>query len=108
MNDLVGHPEFMSALGDISFDRGGDKPFGSMVWADLRDHLKEDNNIPGIVQVFGHTQMEVPVNYQDKFYCLDCRQAFCLNLEDGQIYELPDYCYIGTCINRFMSWKEHI
>ena len=98
MNDLVGHPEFMSALGDISVNRGGDKPFGSMVWADLRDHLIEDNNIPGIVQVFGHTQMEMPVNYQDKFYCLDCRQAFCLDLEDGQIYELPDYCYLGTCI----------
>ncbi len=99
MNDLVGHQEFMSALGDISFDRGGDKPCGSMVWADLRDHLKEDNNIPGMIQVFGHTQMEVPVNYQDKFYCLDCRQAFCLDLEDGQIYELQDYCYLGTCIN---------
>ncbi len=80
MNDLVGHQEFMSALCDTPMSRGDDKSCGSMACADLYDHLVEENRIPGIVQVFGHNQMEVPLNYQYKFYYLDCWQVFCLGL----------------------------
>ena len=85
MNDLVGWPEFMSALGDISYLRGGDKPFGSMIWADFREFADEGNMLPGVVQVFGHTQMPDPINFVDKIYCLDCRQTFYLDLNDGEI-----------------------
>ena len=86
MNDLVGYPEFMSALGDTPINRGGDKPCGSMIWADLYDHLVENNRVPGIVQVFGHSILKRPINYVNQFYCLDCRQAFYLNLSNGDIY----------------------
>ena len=88
MNDLVGWPEFMSALGDISIYRLGSKMCGSIIWADYREYLHEKNLLPGVIQVFGHTQMDMPFNFDDKIYCLDCRQAFYLDLESGEI------CYL--------------
>lgn len=95
MNDLVGYHEFMSALGDVSINRGGSKPCGSMVWADLYDHFLEGNTLPGIVQVFGHTQLKEPVNYEDMLYCLDCRQSFYLDYIDGDIYNFIDNKKVG-------------
>lgn len=76
LNDLVGYPDFMSALGDISMYRGGDKPFGSMIWADIMEHGAKSNHLEGVVQVFGHTQVNRPLNYRNEFFCLDCKQAF--------------------------------
>lgn len=90
LNDLVGYPAFMSALGDVSAQRGGDKEYGSMVWADVREMGYEENQLPGVVQVFGHTLLANPFNFEDRIYCLDCRRAFCLDYTDGQIYELLD------------------
>lgn len=79
LNDLTGYPAFMSALGDTPFYRGGGKLNGSMVWADVHEFEYEDNWLPDIVQVFGHTQSDEPVNYAERAYCLDCRQAFILD-----------------------------
>lgn len=86
MNDLVGYPEFMASLGDVSKLRGGDKEYGSMVWADVMELTNEENQIPDTFQVFGHTMMDDPFNYDDKSYCLDCRRVFYLNMNDGCIY----------------------
>lgn len=88
LNDLTGYPPFMSALGDTSFYRGGGKLNGSMVWADVHEFQYEGNWLPETVQVFGHTQMDMPVNYADRAYCLDCRQAFYLDVQEGDIYYL--------------------
>ena len=88
LNDLTGYPPFMSALGDTSFFRGGGKLNGSMVWADVHEFEYEGNWLPGTVQVFGHTQMDMPVNYADRAYCLDCRQAFYLDFQEGDIHYL--------------------
>jgi hypothetical protein len=95
MNNLVGYPEFMKALEDVSLFRGGDKKYGSMIWADPRDIIKEENHLHGVIQVFGHTQMDMPFNYDDKVYCLDCRQAFYLDLDAGGIYYLRGNERIG-------------
>lgn len=88
MNDLVGYPEFMKALEDVSILRGGDKKYGSMIWADPRELIKEENHLHGVIQVFGHTQMDMPFNYDDRLYCLDCRKAFYLDMKEGGIYYL--------------------
>ena len=90
LNDLVGYPPFMSALGDVSFYRGGGKLVGSMVWADVHEFQYEGNWLPDTVQVFGHTQMDAPLNYEDRVYCLDCRRAFYLDTQEGQICDLLD------------------
>jgi len=87
LNDLVGYPDFMSALGDISMYRGGDKPFGSMIWADIMEHGAKSNRLEGVVQVFGHTQVNQPFNFGNSFYCLDCQRAFILDRSNGNIYD---------------------
>ena len=75
---------YIRRIGDISHYRGGDMFHGSCEWADLREHIdiqnsNPDNIIPkgedGIFQVFGHTQLKVPL-ITDKWACLDCRQGF--------------------------------
>ena len=50
----------------------------------------EENQLPGVVHVFGHTLLGNPLNFEDRIYCLDCRKAFYLDYADGQIYELLD------------------
>ena len=91
LNDLVGYPDFMSALGDISTYRGGDKPFGSMIWADIIEHGVQGNQLEEVIQVFGHTQLKEPFNFRDIFYCLDCRKAFILDRRDGEILDEKFY-----------------
>ena len=95
LNDLVGYPAFMSALEDVSSYRGGDKEYGSMVWADIQEQSILENQFPGVIQVFGHTLMGLPFNYKDRIYCLDCRRSFCLNYEDGQIYDCREERLVG-------------
>lgn len=90
LNDLFGQPAFMSALEDVSAYRGGAMRYGSMVWADIHEQSDIDNQFPGVVQVFGHTLMRNPLNFENRIYCLDCRRAFYLDYADGQIYELLD------------------
>lgn len=90
LNDLVGYPAFMSALEDVSMYRCGDHAFGSMIWADAKEQGHEENRLPGVVQVFGHTQLRRPFNFENRIYCLDCRKSFRLDYQDGWIYGLWD------------------
>lgn len=71
-------------LSDIGRARGGWSISGSMIWADIREHMVE-NSSPweDVVQIFGHTQLELhPVRIADRAYCLDCRQPFYID-DDG-------------------------
>ena len=95
LNDLVGYPAFMSALGDVSAYRFGDKEYGSMIWADIHEQSALENQFPGVIQVFGHSLLGLPFNYDDRIYCLDCRRAFFLDYEDGRIYDYRDRLPVG-------------
>ena len=88
LNDAVGYPPFMDALGAISCFRGGDKEYGSMIWADVTEYLYSDNRYEGIVQVFGHTKVPGPVCVGGAMYCLDCSKAFMFNKEDAALLDL--------------------
>ena len=44
--------------------------------------------IPGVVQVFGHSQVAMPFNVENRIYCLDCRRCFRLDCQDEQVYDL--------------------
>ena len=95
LNDLVGYPAFMSALEDVSVYRGGDKRYGSMVWADIHEQSDVANQFPGVIQVFGHSLLGHPFNYEDRIYCLDCRRAFSLDYEDGRVHDYRDGTLVG-------------
>ncbi len=79
--------KFFTAAGWVSMNRGGGHITGSIVWADYHDHLDKALRIPGIIQVFGHTQQESePLNFDNELFCLDVRRHFILT-EDGKILD---------------------
>ncbi len=68
-------------LSQVSLYRGGINYWGSPVWADIEEHI-DNNQQPdaddshGIYQVFGHTQLVMGPYTTERFACLDCRRAF--------------------------------
>jgi len=91
LNGMAELPAFVRALGDVSFYRGGGDPFGSMVWADVNEHMDEGNRFPEVVQVFGHTMDSQPVVCRERVYCLDCSRPFILDRNDGTIYDFEGH-----------------
>lgn len=102
LNDLY-HKEdgdFIKSLADVSMFRGGYSSFGSIVWADVRETLDNDddvdwgddidvkkfNSLNDYYQVFGHTMMEKPY-ISAKCACLDVPGKI-FKIENGEITEL--------------------
>ena len=78
LNRLPHTDEGLEALAQVGEMRWGNYPSGSMVWADVEEMLISDP-IPNTYQIVGHSlQFDGPI-ITDKFACLDCRAAFCLN-----------------------------
>ncbi len=76
----------LRALADVSYARWGHKLYGSMVWADVKEHHTDSEEVPGYYQIFGHTTVKGPL-ITPTFACLDCKTAFYLN-ESGEIKSL--------------------
>lgn len=78
LNRLLLSNEGLEALAQVGEMRWGDYPSGSMVWADVEEMLVSDP-LTNTYQIVGHSmQYDGPI-ITDKFACLDCRTAFCLN-----------------------------
>lgn len=75
--------DMFELLAMVSEHRGGSDPIGSIVWSDLLEVKLRNAFVPGIYNVFGHTQVKSPAIYS-KFACLDCKQAFAISA-DGKI-----------------------
>lgn len=72
------------ALADVSPYRGGSAQVGGILWGDAQEY-DEHPHVPGIYQVFGHTQlMKAPIIQKD-YACLDCRQCFIIDPETKEI-----------------------
>lgn len=72
-------PILFSLLTDVPQSRCGHAAFGSPTWSDVDDIRTDALELPGIYQIFGHSQQEsVPV-ITKFFACLDVRKAFRLN-----------------------------
>lgn len=72
------------SLMDVPISRWGDALYGSMVWADMEDHISSNNRLRDVYQVFGHTQQKSEPVITEHFANLDCRKAFLL-LDDGTL-----------------------
>ena len=88
LNNRLAHNDasLFDSLDRISWYRGGNSQFGSMVWADVCEYDNDPEDLIGDYQVFGHTQLEDAI-VTEKFACLDCRRAFRLD-EKGIICEI--------------------
>lgn len=76
----------ITLLCDVSYLRGGGMDWGSPVWADAGELSIRQDNIPGFIQIFGHTQGNRPVSMADgTALCLDCRRAFVLDTASARI-----------------------
>lgn len=85
---------FIKTLADVSYFRWGMSEYGSPVWADVQEQCIAENQIPGVIQIFGHTMVNAPVNLYNRIYCLDCQRPFYLDLEKGGLYE----CYTDNLV----------
>ena len=84
LEDLKTLPLTHKSLHEVSSYRGG-FAVGSCIWGDVREYYGS-TKIPNLYQIFGHTQLKKEI-ITDSFACLDCRKAFILNTEEGEITE---------------------
>ena len=57
LNDLDKFKKFVTeALMDRSASRCGTAIYPSVVWADVADYKYQENRLPDVYQIFGHTQ----------------------------------------------------
>ena len=78
---------FTAPLSIVSRERGGWHPYGSPIWADVHEHIYNDD-LPGFYQIFGHT-ITFPTNPKDytisydghNWAMLDASCAFILDNE---------------------------
>ena len=79
-------PFLTMALADVSKERWGNSAYGSPIWSDVADIGDSTYELPGIYQIFGHSQQEFGPVITEYFACLDCRRAFRL-ADDGKIVD---------------------
>lgn len=73
-------------LSEVGRSRGGYCKTGGPLWSDVYDMV--NNEIPGIFQVFGHTQQYSSPVIEDNFICCDVRRPFEFDTETNKLYEL--------------------
>ena len=88
LNRLLLSNEGLEALAQVGEMRWGDYPSGSIVWADAEEMAVSDP-IPGVYQIVGHSMQYDGPLITDKFACLDCRAAFCLD-KKGKIRPMSE------------------
>lgn len=81
-NRLMFTEDFVEALADISWRRGGSSPVGSMVWADIYEYGLSRPIAADVVQICGHTRLpEGKPKEMEHIWCLDCQRAFILTAD---------------------------
>ena len=81
-NQFMFTPEFVDALAEVSWRRGGTAPVGSMIWADIYEYELSAPIAPDVVQICGHTRLpEGKQKVLNGVICLDCQSAFALTEE---------------------------
>jgi len=70
----------LSGLSRVSWQRGGDYSNGSLVWADIREHVEEES-LPGEYwwdgfQVFAHSRLREPgiIIERERYAMIDCQR----------------------------------
>ena len=73
---------------------------GSCIWSDAREWFNDkEPQFPNTYQIFGHSQLRSEPIVTQWWADLDCRRAFRLNEENGNIEELDGAEKIKECIS---------
>jgi hypothetical protein len=76
-HDEEGRKDLFISLADVSIFRGGFDKSGSVVWTDIEEFIYNNDELPGYIQIFGHTLHTGGAWVIDKhLWCLDCGKAF--------------------------------
>lgn len=76
-HDDEGRKDLFISLADVSIFRGGLDTSGSVVWTDIEEFIYCNDELPGYIQIFGHTLHAGGAWVIDKhLWCLDCGKAF--------------------------------
>ena len=79
-------------LKKFSFYRDGYDLSGSLIWADVQEHIKTDVEIEtDWIQIFAHTYCKLPLHGKSEYewYMLDCKEVFYID-QDGIVRYLKD------------------
>lgn len=78
-NRLMFTEDFVEALSDVSWRRGGASAAGSMIWADIYEYELSVPIAPDVVQICGHTLLRSgePKEFNNTI-CVDCQRSFVL------------------------------
>lgn len=71
-------------LEEVSWYRGGDDSYGSMLWCDVGEY-SDLPHYSGYFQVFGHSQQIKDPIIKEDYACLDCRKCFIVDTETKEI-----------------------
>ena len=72
--------------------RGGSSDYGSPIWADFQEHIKENVKLlTDKIQIFGHSWCKVPIHDKAEYewYMLDCKEVFYID-DQGVVRYLKD------------------
>ena len=84
-HDEDARDDLFIALADVTHYRGGLAAAGSVVWADAMEFVYGNDELPGYVQIFGHTLHRGGAwCIDDNLWCLDCARAFTLKLTEDE------------------------
>lgn len=98
LNKLLSGSTGMNMLATASVHRGGYSPYGSCIWADVDEHLCSsehltDENGNSVYQIFAHSLSRPAIDdyyMTSDFAMLDCRMAFLLDCNTGEITPVAD------------------
>lgn len=74
------------------FYRGGNTDWGSPIWADFQEHIKEGKELEtDKIQIFGHSWCKMAIHDKSEYewYMLDCKEVFYID-DQGVVRYLKD------------------
>ena len=85
LHDEERREDLFITLADLTRYRGGMSCAGSVVWADAREFIDANDELPGYFQIFGHTlHRDGPWRIDEHLWCVDCAKAFVLKPSDDE------------------------
>ena len=105
LNNMFNNEQYVKALSMIGYYRGGNYSYGSPIWADIREHLEDENDIINYYQIFAHNYCKRHI-VRDRFAMLDCAKAFILK-NNGELKKIEEMIDIDNLISIAIRGRDN-